>query len=63
MGDLNCRLEGISKADAIKSIEKNELDKLLKLDQVSSFLLEKKTYRYLKTTSIVRSSLYQDENF
>jgi hypothetical protein len=35
MGDLNCRLENISKDAAIKLIEKDELDKLLKLDQVS----------------------------
>ncbi|XP_045174145.1 inositol polyphosphate 5-phosphatase K-like isoform X2 [Mercenaria mercenaria] len=34
MGDLNCRLENISRDAALKCIENNDLDKLLKLDQL-----------------------------
>ncbi|XP_060605261.1 inositol polyphosphate 5-phosphatase K-like isoform X2 [Ruditapes philippinarum] len=70
MGDLNCRLENISKDAAIKLIEKNELDKLLKLDQLKQAQQEglmlvdfhegpinfKPTYKFDKDTDIYDTS-------
>ena len=34
MGDLNCRLDDTSRDSVVNAIEKNEMEKLLKLDQV-----------------------------
>ena len=34
MGDLNCRLDDTSRNSVLNAIEKNEMEKLLKLDQV-----------------------------
>ena len=34
MGDLNCRLDDTSRESVIHAIENNEMEKLLKLDQV-----------------------------
>ena len=34
MGDLNCRLDDMSRVSVLNAIEKNEMEKLLKLDQV-----------------------------
>lgn len=70
MGDLNCRLENISKDEAVKLIEKNEFEKLLKLDQLKKAQKEglmlvdfkegpinfKPTYKFDKDTDVYDTS-------
>ncbi|XP_052236515.1 phosphatidylinositol 4,5-bisphosphate 5-phosphatase A-like isoform X2 [Dreissena polymorpha] len=70
MGDLNCRIEGLSKNEVLKLIEENNIEKLLKHDQLKQAQQEglmfvdfnegpitfKPTYKFDKDTDVYDTS-------